>query len=88
VLPGPEDERTRVVDQYDLGQATYAIMLAATGLGIGTGNSSVCDQDRAREILGVPETDRGPGSTPSIPPGVARSEAPLLPAINERSTGR
>jgi nitroreductase len=56
VLPVPEDERTKAVDQYDLGQATYAIMLAATDLGIGTGHSSVGDQDRAREILGVPDT--------------------------------
>jgi nitroreductase len=28
--------------------------LAAADLGIGTGHSSVGDQDRAREILGVP----------------------------------
>jgi nitroreductase len=54
VVPQPEDERTKVIDQYDLGQATYAIMLAATDLGIGTGHSSVGDQDKAREILGVP----------------------------------
>jgi nitroreductase len=54
VVPQPEDERTKVVDQYDLGQATYAIMLAAADLGIGTGHSSVGDQDKAREILGVP----------------------------------
>jgi nitroreductase len=56
VLPVPSDERTKVVDQYDLGQATYAIMLAATDLGIGTGHSSVGEQDRARAILGVPQT--------------------------------
>jgi nitroreductase len=56
VLPVVEDERTRIVDQYDLGQATYAIMLAATDLGIGTGHSSVGDQDKARAILGVPAT--------------------------------
>jgi nitroreductase len=56
VLPVPEDERTKVVDQYDLGQATYAIMLAAADLGIGTGHSSVGDQDKARAILGVPDT--------------------------------
>jgi nitroreductase len=55
VVPQPEDDRTRVVDQYDLGQATYAIMLAAADLGIGTGHSSVSEQDRAREILGVPD---------------------------------
>jgi nitroreductase len=56
ILPQPGDERTKVVDQYDLGQATYAIMLAAADLGIGTGHSSVGDQDKAREILGgVPD---------------------------------
>ena len=55
VIPQPEDERTKVVDQYDLGQATYAIMLAATDLGIGTGHSSVGDQEAARKILGVPD---------------------------------
>lgn len=54
VLPQPEDDRTRIVDQYDLGQATYAIMLAAADLGIGTGHSSVGEQEQAREILGVP----------------------------------
>jgi nitroreductase len=56
VVPEPEDDRRRVVDQYDLGQATYAMMLAATDLGIGTGHSSVGDQDKARQLLGVPET--------------------------------
>jgi nitroreductase len=54
VIPQPPDDRTRVVDQYDLGQATYAIMLAAADLGVGTGHSSVGDQEKAREILGVP----------------------------------
>jgi len=56
VVPEPADDRTRVVDQYDLGQATFAMMLAATDLGIGTGHSSVGDQDKARAILGVPDT--------------------------------
>lgn len=55
VVPEPEDERGNVVDQYDLGQATYAMLLAATDLGIGTGHSSVGDQPAARAILGVPE---------------------------------
>ena len=55
VLTEPADERTKVVDQYDLGQATYAIMLAAADLGIGTGHSSVGDQEKARAILGGPE---------------------------------
>lgn len=56
VVPVPPDDRTRVVDLYDLGQATYAMALAAADLGIGTGHSSVGDQDRARGILGVPDT--------------------------------
>jgi nitroreductase len=56
VLPVTDDDRTRMVDQYDLGQATYAMMLAATDLGIGTGHSSVSEQDKARAILGVPDT--------------------------------
>jgi nitroreductase len=55
VVPEPTDERTKIVDQYDLGQATYAMMVTAADLGIGTGHSSVGDQDRARAILGVPE---------------------------------
>jgi nitroreductase len=55
VLPQPTDERMKVVDQYDLGQATYAIMVTAADLGIGTGHSSVGDQEKAREILGVPD---------------------------------
>ena len=55
VVPEPADERTKLIDQYDLGQATFAMMLAATALGIGTGHSSVGDQDRARAILGVPD---------------------------------
>jgi nitroreductase len=54
VLPEPEDDRSRVVDQYDAGQATYAIMLAAADLGVGSGHSSVGDQDKARALLGVP----------------------------------
>ena len=54
VIPQTEDDHSREVDRYDLGQATYAIMVAAADLGIGTGHSSVGDQDKAREILGVP----------------------------------
>ncbi len=56
VVPQSADDRTRVVDQYDLGQATFAMMLAAADLGIGTGHSSVGDQAKARAILGVPDT--------------------------------
>lgn len=55
VLPEPPDERSKLMDQYDLGQATMAMAIAATDLGIGTGHSAVGDQDRARAILGVPD---------------------------------
>lgn len=56
VVPQVDDDRTRIVDQYDLGQATFAMTLAAADLGIGTGHSSVGEQDKARAILGVPDT--------------------------------
>ncbi len=54
VLSEPEAERYRTVDQYDLGQATMAMMLAATDLGIGSGHSAVGDQQACRRILGPP----------------------------------
>jgi nitroreductase len=54
VLPRTEDERTRLIDYYDLGQATYAMTVAAADLGIGTAHASVGDQEAARKILGVP----------------------------------
>ena len=55
VVPQADDDHTRQVDIYDLGQATYAMMIAAADLGVGTGHSSVGDQALAREILGVPD---------------------------------
>jgi nitroreductase len=54
VLPEAENERYRVLDQYDLGQATMAMMLAAADLGIGSGHSAVGDQEACRRILAVP----------------------------------
>src|SRR5690349_16224834 len=55
VAPVPPDERRTLLDQYDLGQATMAMTIAATDLGIGTGHSSVGDQQKARAILDVPD---------------------------------
>ena len=55
IVPQPPDERTKLLDQYDLGQATMAMTIAATDLGIGTGHSAVGDQAKARAILGVPD---------------------------------
>jgi nitroreductase len=54
VLPEPESERYRTIDQYDLGQATMAMLLAATDLGIGSGHSAVGDQEACRSILDAP----------------------------------
>ena len=61
VAPQPPDERTAVVDQYDLGQLSYAIAIAAADLGIGSGHSSVGEQERAREILGFRPGTSSPG---------------------------
>lgn len=44
--------------EYDLGQATMSMMLAAADLGIGSGHASVSNQDLARDILGFPEDHR------------------------------
>jgi len=52
IAPGGE-RRQRAL--YDLGQVTMSIMLAAAGLGIGSGHASVTDQDLARQVLGFPE---------------------------------
>jgi nitroreductase len=54
-VPDPDEPRFLTIDRYDLGQATFAMMLAAADLGIGSGHSSVGDQDAARRILGFPE---------------------------------
>jgi len=54
VLPEPEAERYRTIDQYDLGQATMSMMLAAADLGIGSGHSAVGEQEECRRIVGVP----------------------------------
>ncbi|HYK27118.1 MAG TPA: nitroreductase family protein [Streptosporangiaceae bacterium] len=51
----PEGER-RV--QFDLGQLTMSIMLAAADLGVGSGHSSVGDQDKARQLLRLPDGKR------------------------------
>lgn len=54
ILPVTDDARQGEVAQYDLGQATMAMQIAAADLGIGTGHSAVGDQDAARRILGLP----------------------------------
>jgi nitroreductase len=55
VAPKSEDAYARDAIQYDLGQATMSMMLAAADLGIGSGHSAVTDQELARSLLGFPE---------------------------------
>jgi nitroreductase len=55
VAPIPSNDYQRKSIQYDLGQATMSMMLAAADLGIGSAHAAVSDQDLAQEILGLPE---------------------------------
>ena len=54
VVPDYEEARDAAIAQYDLGQATMSIMIAAADLGIGSGHSAVGEQELARRILGLP----------------------------------
>jgi len=55
IAPVRADDHEREIMQYDLGQATMSMMLAAADLGIGSGHSAVADQSLARRVLGLPE---------------------------------
>jgi nitroreductase len=55
ILRQTDDVGERERAQYDLGQATMAMLIAAADLGIGSGHSAVADQVRVRRVLGIPE---------------------------------
>jgi nitroreductase len=55
VAPEPANDRQRDHCQYDLGQATMSIMIAAADLGVGSGHAAVGDQQLARQLLGFPD---------------------------------
>jgi nitroreductase len=55
VVAESDEPQTRERAQYDLGQATMAMMIAAADDGVGTGHSAVEDQAKARQVLGLPE---------------------------------
>jgi nitroreductase len=55
VAPIPADERQRELLQFDLGQATMAMMLTAADQGVGTAHAAVGDQDAARALLRFPD---------------------------------
>jgi nitroreductase len=53
--PVVDDESQQRWVQYDHGQATMSMALAAADLGIGSSHAAVSDQDLARRLLGFPE---------------------------------
>ena len=55
IVPVLEETHDAAIAQYDLGQATMSIMIAAADLGIGSGHSAVGDQELARRLLGLPQ---------------------------------
>jgi nitroreductase len=55
VAPVSDDDATRRSIEYDLGQATITIMLAAADLGIGSAHAAVADHELAGRLLGLPE---------------------------------
>ena len=54
IAPGSGDAAARETYQYDLGQVTMSIMLAAADQGIGSCHSAVMDQELAHTVLGLP----------------------------------
>ena len=58
LAPVADDEHTRRSIEFDLGQATVSMMIAAADLGIASCHSAVADQDLARRILGHPADRR------------------------------
>jgi nitroreductase len=55
VAPRSDDAQQRDLIQFDLGQASMSVMLAAADLGIGSAHAGVDDQKLAQRLLGVPE---------------------------------
>ncbi len=54
IVEDTDEAQTRETRQYDLGQLTMSMMLAAADVGIGSAHASVRDQPLARRILGLP----------------------------------
>ena len=55
VVVGPAADNEFGRAQFDLGQATMAMLLAAADLGIGSCHAGVADLPLARDVLGLPE---------------------------------
>lgn len=54
VVPDESEQGRRETNRFDLGQASLQMMVVAADLGVGSGHSSVGDQDLARRLLGHP----------------------------------
>ena len=54
IAPVGKDAAERSFIQYDLGQMTMQMMIAATDLGVGSAHAHVDDQGLARRILDIP----------------------------------
>lgn len=54
VVPDASDAGEREEIRFDLGQATMSMLLAATDLGLGSGQANCEDQALARDVLGLP----------------------------------
>lgn len=50
-----DDPGERERAQYDIGQATMAMLVMAADRGIGSGHAAVADQDQAQRVLGFPD---------------------------------
>jgi nitroreductase len=55
IAPLSADADERETYQFDLGQVSMSVMLAAADQGIGSCHAAIGEQALAREILGVPE---------------------------------
>ena len=80
VVIGPAADNEFGRAQFDLGQATMSMLLAAADLGIGSCHAGVADLDLARELLGFP-ADRDWAFLISL--GYP-ADRPLVPVRNPR----
>jgi nitroreductase len=78
IAPAADNEFGRA--QFDLGQATMSMLLAAADLGIGSCHAGVADLELARELLGFP-ADRDWAFLISL--GYP-ADRPLIPVRNPR----
>jgi hypothetical protein len=60
VAPTSDEAQMRDLIQFDLGQASMSVMLAAADLGIGSAHAGVQDQALARRLLGFPRIGSAP----------------------------